>query len=387
MSQPLARGALVVALLGASVASAAKDDGWTVGVYLPSALSDGDARFRFGEELAAALEKKLGTKVAAKNFGRHEDLAAQASKGQLQLIVVDGWIAPLWAATYEPIALGELAGATHQPWAVIARSKTSLKQLNGKRLAVLKGKDGKEADFLSNVIFLGDLSAKPFKLTPVPNVESALRLLASSGAEATVVPLSHVPKDASVVYSSSPIPTAVVMRLKAAGDELDDAFPAVAPFTRFTQPKAGELEAFSKLLSKGPPKRQCVMATILRCPSKRPPWWTWAPSPRCPRPSSTTSKWRKGSRTHRPTPECASPRSPLRFCSPRAPSRCFRPPPSSTCSRSCAASRCLRTRPTATRMTRAPASWEESSSWTRGCPAAGRCPAAAAIRSRPSSSR
>jgi len=240
----------------------------TLGVFLPTTLADGQERFTFAEKLAAELGTSLGQSVAAKSFGRYEDFSKAISDGTLDFAVVDGWAAVQLGAKATPVAFAALSGDTAQRWAVVSYGKGAVKELAGKRLAIVKGAGPSDPKFVSNVIFAGDLDAqKHFKLVSVPNVESALKMLEAKGAEAALVPLAHAPKDAKVLYRSTKVPGALLVTLR--GADLEESLPklgAVAPFSAFVKMQGKDFEDFRKLVQQGPPRRQPV---IVDSPSLR----------------------------------------------------------------------------------------------------------------------
>jgi hypothetical protein len=234
----------------------------TLGVFLPTTLTDGQERFDFAERLAAQLGTALNQSVAAKSFGRYEDFSKATSGGTLDFAVVDAWAAVQLGAKATPVAFAALSGETTQRWAIISYGKGSVKDLAGKRLALTKGAGPSDPKFVSNIIFAGDLDAqRHFKLVSVPNVESALKMLEAKGAEAALVPLAHVPKDARVLFRSTKVPGALLVSLRG-GDELEESLPrlqAVAPFNAFVRVQGREFEDFRKLVQQGPPRRQPVI--------------------------------------------------------------------------------------------------------------------------------
>jgi len=251
-------------LLGLLLVCALAPSAWaqkktTLGVFLPTTLADGQERFTFAEKLAAEMGTSLGQSVAAKSFGRYEDFSKAMSDGTLDFAVVDGWAAVQLGAKATPVAFAALSGDTAQRWAVVAYGKGTVKDLAGKRLAITKGAGPSDPKFVSNVIFAGDLDAqKHFKLVSVPNVESALKMLEAKGAEAALVPLAHVPKDAKVLYRSTKVPGALLVTLRDA--ELEESLPkAVAPFSAFVKMQGKDFEDFRKLVQQGPPRRQPVI--------------------------------------------------------------------------------------------------------------------------------
>ncbi|MCY1030750.1 PhnD/SsuA/transferrin family substrate-binding protein [Corallococcus sp. BB11-1] len=252
-----------VLLLSASPASAAPKKA-TLGVFLATTLSDGQERFQYAEALAQKLESGLGRPVAARSFGRYEDFSKAVGEGLIDFAVVDAWAAVQLGAKAQPVAYAPRAGETQQRWAIISTQKGSVKDLAGKRMALVKGAGPADPKFVSHVVLGGDLDAqKHFKLVPVPNVESAVKMLEARGAEAALVPVTHAPKDLRVLFRSGRVPGAVLVELKGAGDTLSQslsAVGAVAPFDAFTAIPGREFEDFRRLVTQGPPRRQPVFA-------------------------------------------------------------------------------------------------------------------------------
>ncbi|ADO72661.1 PhnD/SsuA/transferrin family substrate-binding protein [Stigmatella aurantiaca] len=233
----------------------------TLGVFLPTTLTDGQQRFTFAENLAAQLGTVLEQPVAAKSFGRYEDFSKAVADGLVDFAVVDAWSAVQLGEKATPIAFAALSGETTQRWAIVSNGKGSVKDLQGKRLALTKGAGPSDVKFVSHIVFGGDLDAqKHFKVVSVPNVESALKMLEAKGAEAALVPLSHVPKDARVLFRSSKVPGAVLVSLQDSALEAQlPKLEAVAPFSGFVRVQGREFEDFRKLAQKGPAPRQPVI--------------------------------------------------------------------------------------------------------------------------------
>jgi ABC-type amino acid transport substrate-binding protein len=252
---------MALALVCAWAPAAWAEKKTTLGVFLPTTLTDGQQRFDFAEKLAAQLGSTLNQPVAAKSFGRYEDFSKAISDGTLDFAVVDAWAAVQLGPKAVPVAFAAVSGDTAQRWAVISYGKGSVKDLSGKRLAITKGAGPSDPKFVSNVIFAGDLDAqKHFKMVSVPNVESALKMLEAKGAEAALVPLVHAPKDARVLYRSTKVPGAVLVTLRGANLEQSLAqLGAVEPFSAFVKVQGKDFEDFRKLVQQGPPRRQPVI--------------------------------------------------------------------------------------------------------------------------------
>ncbi|WP_420715104.1 PhnD/SsuA/transferrin family substrate-binding protein [Corallococcus sp. bb12-1] len=251
-----------VLFLNATPASAAPKKA-TLGVFLATTLSDGQERFQYAEALAQKLEASLGRPVAARSFGRYEDFSKAVGEGLIDFAVVDAWAAVQLGAKAQPVAYAPRAGETQQRWAIISTQKGSVKDLAGKRMALVKGAGPSDPKFVSHVVLGGDLDAqKHFKLVPVPNVESAVKMLEAKGAEAALVPVAHAPKELRVLFRSGRVPGAVLVELKGSGDSLSQslsAVGAVAPFDAFAAIPGREFEDFRKLVTQGPPRRQPVL--------------------------------------------------------------------------------------------------------------------------------
>lgn len=255
---------LAAVLFIAAVPASAAPKKATLGVFLATSLSDGQERFQYAEALAQKMEASLGRPVAARSFGRYEDFAKAVGEGLIDFAVVDAWAAVQLGAKAQPVAYAPRAGETQQRWAIISTQKGSVKDLAGKRMALVKGAGPADPKFVSHVVLGGDLDAqRHFKLVPVPNVESAVKMLEAKGAEAALVPVAHVPREVRVLFRSGKVPGAVLVDLKGGADALSQSLStvgAVAPFDGFTAIPGREFEDFRRLVTQGPPKRQPVFA-------------------------------------------------------------------------------------------------------------------------------
>ena len=251
----------------APVASAASKKA-VLGVFLPTTLTDGQQRFQYAEKLAAELSSATGQPTAAKNFGRYEDFSKALSDGQVDFAVVDAWVAVQMGSKVTPVAFAPLSGETGQRWGIISYTRGSVPELAGTRLALTKGAGATDPKFITHVVLGGDLDAKKhFKLLPVPNVESALKMLEAKGAESALVPLSHVPSGAKVLFRSARVPGAVLVGVRSSAETLEEKLkelPKVAPFDAFVPVQGKELEDFRRLLQSGPPRRQPILAEAPR---------------------------------------------------------------------------------------------------------------------------
>lgn len=262
---------LVLCIALSSLAALAADKKFTVGVFLPTSINEGQARFDFGEALAKALAGPLGQPTASKNFARFEDFTKAAQDGTLDLAVVDAFALAQTNLKGDPIALAVIGGQTHRRWLLVARGGNSVKELAGQKLAVPKAAAGQEAKFATNVVFGGDYQAqKGFKVVSVPSVDSALKAVEAKSASAALVPQTDVPKELKVIYRSPRIAGAMVVALKgdvAAQKAAVLGVSAIGPVGKFTEVRDSELLELKALVQKGPPKR---VPFVAESPTLRP---------------------------------------------------------------------------------------------------------------------
>lgn len=259
------RAHLVSALLVLTcAASASAKEKLSLGVFLPTAVLDGKERFELSEKLGTSLSDALGEPVSVKNFARPEDFA-KAAKRQLDVAIIDGWIAAQLPGTPEVLAVASVNGDMTERWAVVSARKGSVKDLEKKRLAIPRGFSSKDDRFASNVIFEGDLDARRhFKLVSVPNAESAVSMLESKTADAALLPLTHADKAGRVMYRSSRLPGVVAIYLRGGDKEAIRKallkMQGVAPVDRFTEARGEPLDGLRQLWKRGPPARHPMVA-------------------------------------------------------------------------------------------------------------------------------
>jgi ABC-type phosphate/phosphonate transport system substrate-binding protein len=274
---------VVVALLALAGRARADEPALTVGVFTPAALADGQQRFAFAERFAAALGEKLKAKVTARNFARYADFAAAAKDpgaNGLDVAVVDGWVLASAAELPLPIALGALGAEIRHRWVVVTpkAGSTRVADLAGKTVAMVRAGGSNEGRFLRNLVFDGQFDAeRDLKLTLVPGVDSALRMIELGTADAAVLPAEQVSSAAlksgamRVIFQSAPIPVAGVLALRSPTKEriasLREALASLkaAPFERFvaatsSDESGGDLGALRQIVAKGPPPRKPLLA-------------------------------------------------------------------------------------------------------------------------------
>jgi len=270
MSKAVALGAFAALLLGGAGAARAEQT-LTVGVFMPVTFLDGQQRFAFAERFAAAVGEKLKVKAVARNFARFADFASalkDLGANGLDIAVVDGWVVGSAPELPLPAALGVLNGESRTRWVLVSSKPVSqVTELREKTVAVTRVNGTSEAKFLRNVIFDGQFDVdKELKVTLVPGIDSALRMVEVGTAQAAILPAEHVPKSMRVAFQSSPIPIAVVLlSARAAKDPkspVREAITAlqVAPFDKFTATDGGELSTMRQVVAKGPTPRRPILA-------------------------------------------------------------------------------------------------------------------------------
>lgn len=229
-------------------ASASAAESLRIGVYLPASIADADERFQFAEALAASLSGPLGP-TSARSFARYEDFAKAAESGELDLGVVDGFIAAQVRLDGEPLVLAARGDDPSSEWVIVSRKASPVVQQAGAQLAMVKGPGG-STSFLQQAVLGGELGANHFKVVPVPAVESALKMLSSKSVDAALVPEAVAPKDGFVVFRSRKVPGPIVISFKGNADAQRKALLAlrVEPFTRFVPARGGEIRELRSML-------------------------------------------------------------------------------------------------------------------------------------------
>jgi hypothetical protein len=191
-----------------ALAAPARAETLTVGLFAPSAPFDGvGARVDYATKLATHLGKAIGADGAGKVYGRAGEFAAAVKKGEVQVALVDAaYLAAAGGGTV--IAASVRNGEANRGWQIVARGDVAdVKALQGKTLLV-PSVGGREADFVLNALFGGDLVKGYFAgITASPDTASALAALGLGRADAAVVPAdASLPAGVSRVSSLPPVP-------------------------------------------------------------------------------------------------------------------------------------------------------------------------------------
>ncbi len=256
-----------VLVFTAAANSARAADTLGVGVYLPTTLADGQARFALAEKLGERLTQSLKRPVKGQSFARLEDLARAVSSGAVSIVVADAWAGVHLSESMVPMALAKVSGEVSDRWVLAAPQNHGVPPLYQHKVAVPRGLAGAEWKLLSYLVFSGEVDAqKKFELVSVPNVESALTMTGAGAAEAVVVPLRQLSPSLQVVLQGPETPIAVVMTRRALIAGVRAAFTPVvselAPFTGFASLEISEFNRFRALMAKGPPPLQPLLVPV-----------------------------------------------------------------------------------------------------------------------------
>lgn len=250
-----------VALLVAG-AAAAQEKKLTLGVYLPISVDSRDKQFEFGQALAADLGTQLGAAVSVKPFARFEDFAKAAHDGVLDVAVGDAVVLAQARTEYAAFATAQLEADPSGRWAIVAEQAATVGRLKGKRLALVKG-PGSDSEFVTNVVFAGDLPTGHFQLVFVPTVESALKAMEAGKADVALLPLAYAPKNLKVLYRSARVPSAVLVNFKADAAALKAAVAKIggtSPFGRFAVGSGDEVGSLKRRIARPPAARSPLIS-------------------------------------------------------------------------------------------------------------------------------
>jgi hypothetical protein len=201
---------LLTTLLAAPAWGQGKDI--VVGLFFP-ALPETTraARIKAVEDLASHLASKIGQPVKGRSFARAADLNLAVKQRVVQLAIVDASFAAerRWA----PLAMLSFHGSRTMPWQVLAKAGIStISDLKGKTLAFPSiGKADRQ--FISNVLFEGEVPPSYFTLSPSPDASSAIRAVGLGKAAATVVYGQRAMGGLTSVYVSRDIPTPSIVHV------------------------------------------------------------------------------------------------------------------------------------------------------------------------------
>lgn len=222
----------VLAIVLVLLASTARADDVTVGLFAPSApFTSTAARVELANKLGDHLGKALAGKGSGRNFARAGDFAGAVKKGDVTVAVVDAAYLAAAGGNYTVIAAAVRGGETTQTWQLVARSADKIGQLKGKRVLV-PGVGGRETDLVLNVLFGGDVARDFFgKIEAAPDTASTLAALGLGKADAAVVPVGiDLPGGVSVVLTLPTLPGPVLVAYNASPQQREKLVAAASSF-------------------------------------------------------------------------------------------------------------------------------------------------------------
>ena len=204
----------IVILAMMLLASSARADTVTVGMFTPSAPFGGTAaRVDLTTKLAHAIGAALGKDGIGRVYGRAGDFAGAVKKGEVHVAVVDArYAAVAGLAGGTVVAVATRGGADSASWQLVARSAKSVLDLKGKTLLV-PSMGGREGEFVRNAMYGGELAKDFFaKVDVAPDTASALASLALGKADAAIVPSGvDAPGGTQVIATLPSVPDPVVV--------------------------------------------------------------------------------------------------------------------------------------------------------------------------------
>jgi hypothetical protein len=186
----MTRGMLLVIAIGLALGhGTARADGFTVGLFAPTApFPSTSARVELANRLGDHVGKALGQTGNGKVFARGGDFAAAVRKGEVAIALVDAAYLAVSGGNYTVVAAAVRSGESTHGWQLVARGTDKLAGLEGKRVLV-PAIGGRENDFVLSVLLAGEVPKDFFaKIEPAPDTVSALAALGLGKAEAAVVP-------------------------------------------------------------------------------------------------------------------------------------------------------------------------------------------------------
>jgi ABC-type amino acid transport substrate-binding protein len=227
-SRVTALAALSILSLAASAEAAEKPI--TIAIYAPNAPFDsGTERYAFVNRLAQQVTSVAGVPANGKAFARASDLENAIRAKQVDFAIVDGVYLAQRNVPWTVLATATSGGDVAPKWALFSSSVTKVEDLQGKKLS-LAASGPRDADFLSNALFDGELQVGKFfaSRATAPDIAAAVAAVNLHKADAVFAPESQgkglkvlfevrdrVPNPAFVQVSTSLAPD-LVAKVKAA---------------------------------------------------------------------------------------------------------------------------------------------------------------------------
>jgi len=237
----------------------------TIGLYAPTApFASTASRVELATKLGEHFGKSLGVTGNGKVFARAGDFASAVKKGEVTVALVDATYLAAAGGNYTILAAAVRGGETSHGWILVARGAAKIADLKGKRVLV-PGIGGREADFVANVLFGGEVGKDFFaKIEAAPDTASALAALGLGKADAAIVP-SGV---------ELPAGTTKLLELPALSGPLLVAYGAVQPTRRNALVEAAASfkgDATVAALKPADPEAVKIIARRFAAPVKRGP--------------------------------------------------------------------------------------------------------------------
>ncbi len=232
----LCAGALT---LGGARVHAQEGKQLTVAVYLPGLpLGSGEARNRFANDIAAAMQRTMGGKIIGRSYANLGDLEKEL--GATTFVVTDAAVAVTMKV--KPIAVAQSSGGSTTQFALYALKDANVSQLDGKRLA--HPKFGRAVvGIVDWLLFEGEVATSQIKKVPVPDVLSGVQMLKLDKADfllgyaSSYDQLRAQAPELKLIFRSGRVPNMVLAVGGAAGaGEL--AGKAQAALASFSAPQA-----------------------------------------------------------------------------------------------------------------------------------------------------
>ncbi|HEX4460986.1 MAG TPA: hypothetical protein VIA18_23560, partial [Polyangia bacterium] len=202
----------------------------TIAIYAPNAPFDsGTERYAFVNRLAQQVTSVAGVPANGKAFARASDLENAIRAKQVDFAIVDGVYLAQRNVPWTVLATATSGGDVAPKWALFSSSVTKVEDLQGKKLS-LAASGPRDADFLSNALFDGELQVGKFfaSRATAPDIAAAVAAVNLHKADAVFAPESQgkglkvlfevrdrVPNPAFVQVSTSLAPD-LVAKVKAA---------------------------------------------------------------------------------------------------------------------------------------------------------------------------
>ena len=185
------RGLLACLTLMALASDArAADKPLTIAIYAPNApFESGADRFSFVTRLAQQVTSAAGVPANGKAFARAADLETAIRNKQVDFAVIDGVYLAERGVPYAVLATATTGGDASPKWALFSGTVTRVEELQGKRLSMASS-GPRDADFLSNALFDGELQVGKFfaARTTSPDIAGAVAAVNLKKADAVFAP-------------------------------------------------------------------------------------------------------------------------------------------------------------------------------------------------------